>query len=409
VPGTSDSGELGNRILFRVRRALDDGQSSPQNVATSRNLGVAGGYNWIVLMQVSRYRDSNARLTNMRRGVQRFLDALASSRKSWPREQVGDTVTVWPYHFAPLGEARGRVVPLVGALDGISELKEAVPGSPQEDEYQGRKWLDGHDWRGAMHHTLDWMKQSDIEAKHTVVVVLDWNDLAQAPQTLADGTRPTSRATDKDLVLPTNPVRFKAFADAMQNAGLDPKQNLETVQVGNLEYDLAVFAPKNLEPLPVVSPTQGATPTATSTAEGAETGTGGNGGGALILIPLLALLGGAGFFLTRPVNFRLDENESRQVAALPAKTLPILGKNTQASGAHYRLSNVNIDTDRPLALIGTDFSKKLTVTNGALAARNSSGFASTPSGLKLTGQSGDFDLVDSSNDRVVASVSVRRL
>ena len=396
--GSSDSGELERRLLFRARKALRENGN-----ANFQNLGAPHGYHWIILMQVARYSDSNVRLTNMRRGAQRFLQALAQSRAGLPPAQVADTVSVLPYHFSLLGEARDRVQPLRDYLSDVAELKKSVPGSPQDDKYQGQLWRDGHDWRAAMGQTLDWMNATDLEPRQTIIIVLDWNDLAQAPLTLADGTKPARPATDADLVLPSNPARYQAFTRAMQSAGFDPKKNLETVQVGNLEYDLAVFTPRKLEPLGGNS-----APVATS-APTAATGNGSGNGGSWILLPILLLLGGAAFYLMKPVNFRLDETESRVVSALPAKTLPVLGAQTQSSGAHFRVPGVNIDTDRPLAVFATDFSKKLLVQNGALNARSLEGFDSTPNGLKLRGQSGELELVDSASGRALATISVRKL
>ncbi len=135
----------------------------------------------------------------------------------------------------------------------------------------------------------------------------------------------------------------------------------------------------------------------------------GGAGGGLILLLILALLGGAAFFLMRPVNFRLDEAETRSVSALPARTMPVLGARTDANGAHFRVPKVTLDTDRPLATFGTDFSKKLIVTNGALNARSIEGFDATPNGLKLRGQKGELELVDSATGRVMTTISVRKL
>ena len=394
--GSSDSGELERRLLFRAHKALRENGD-----ANYQNLGAPHGYHWIILMQVARYSDSNVRLTNMRRGTQRFLEALAQSRAGLPPAQVGDTVSVLPYHFSLLGEARGRVQPLRDYLNDVPNLKKSVPGSPQDDKYQGQSWRDGHDWRAAMQQTLSWMNATDLDPRQTIIIVLDWNDLAQAPLTLANGTKPARPATDADLVLPSNPARYQAFTSAMENAGFDPKKNLETVQVGNLEYDLAVFTPRKLEPI------GGANQNAIVPKTGAPTSTDSNGGG-WILLPILLLLGGAAFYLMKPVNFRLDETESRVVSALPAKTLPILGAQTPASGAHFRVP-VNLDTDRPLAVFATDFSKKLLVQNGALNARGLEGFDPTPNGLRLRGQSGELELVDSASGRALATISVRKL
>ena len=359
-------------------------------------------------MQVARYSDSNVRLTNMRRGTQRFLEALTQSRQGLAPAQVTDTVSVLPYHFSLLGEPRGRVRPLRDYLSDVSDLKKSVSGSPQDDKYQNQLWRDGHDWRAAMQQTLEWMKATDLEPRQSVIIVLDWNELAQAPLTLADGTKPARPATDADLVLPSNPKRYQAFAAAMQNAGFDPKKNLETVQVGNLEYDLAVFTPQRLEPI-MGAPTTAATPPVAATAAPAkkEAPSGGNGG--LILLPVLLLLGGAAFYLMKPVNFRLDETESRVVSALPVRTLPILGAKTEASGAHFRVANASIDTDRPLAVISTDFSKKLVVADGACQARGLEGFDQTPKGIQLRGQTGELELVDPTSGRVIATISLRKL
>ena len=395
--GSSDSGELERRLLFRARKALRENGD-----ANFQNLGAPHGYHWIILMQVARYSDSNVRLTNMRRGTQRFLEALAQSRQNLPPAQVGDTVSVLPYHFSLLGEARGRVQPLRDYLNDVPNLKKSVPGSPQDDKYQHQGWRDGHDWRAAMEQTLSWMNATDLDPRQTIIIVLDWNDLAQAPLTLADGTKPARPATDADLVLPSNPARYQAFTTAMENAGFDPKKNLETVQVGNLEYDLAVFTPRKLEPIGGdTAPVATVTPAATAATPNSN-------GGSWILLPILLLLGGAAFYLMKPVNFRLDETESRVVSALPAKTLLILGAGTQANGAHFRVP-VNLDTDRPLAVFATDFSKKLLVQNGALNARGLEGFDSTPGGLRLRGQSGELELVDSASGRALATISVRKL
>lgn len=402
LAGSSDSGELEKRLLFRARKALRENGAA----ANADKLGAPNGYHWIILMQVARYSDSNVRLTNMRRGTQRFLDALVESRQGLAPAQVTDTVSVLPYHFSLLGEPRGRVKPLRDYLNNVSELKKSVPGSPQDDNYQNQNWRDGHDWRAAMQQTLDWMKSTDMEPRKSVIIVLDWNDLAQAPLTLADGTKPAKPATDADLVLPSNSKRYQAFAAAMQDAGFDPKKNLETVQVGNLEYDLAVFTPQKLEPIAgttaaATAPVATAAPTKKPEASG--------GSGALIALPILLILGGAAFFLMKPVSFRLDETETRSVSALPAKTLPILGARTDASGAHFRVASANIDTDRPLAVFSTDFSKKLIVADGACKARSLEGFDQTPTGLKLRGQSGELELVEPVSGRVLTTINVRKL
>ena len=397
--GSSDSGELERRLLFRARRALRENGAA----ARSDKLGAPDGYHWIILMQVARYSDSNVRLTNMRRGAQRFLDALVESRQGLAPAQVSDTVSVLPYHFSLLGEQRGRVKPLSDYLNDVSDLKKSVPGSPQDDKYQNQNWRDGHDWRAAMQQTLQWMKATDIEPRQSIIIVLDWNDLAQAPLTLADGSKPARPATDADLVLPSNPARYQRFAAAMQGAGFDPKQNLETVQVGNLEYDLAVFTPQKLESIADAAPSAIVAPTP-ATASKTE-----SSGGGLILLPILLLLGGAAFYGMKPVSFRLDETETRSVSALPAKTLPILGARTDAKGAHFRVPGANIDTDRPLAVFSTDFSKKLTVADGACQARGLEGFDQTPGGLKLRGQNGELELVEPVSGRVLTTISVRKL
>ena len=402
LTGSSDSGELEKRLLFRARRALRENGDA----ANADKLGAPNGYHWIILMQVARYSDSNVRLTNMRRGAQRFLEALVQSRQGLAPAAVTDTVSVLPYHFSLLGEPRGRVQPLRNYLSNVSNLKKSVPGSPQDDRYQGQNWRDGHDWRAAMQQTLQWMKSSDIEPRQTVIIVLDWNDLAQAPLTLADGTKPAKPATDSDLVLPSNPKRFQSFATAMQDAGFDPKKNLETVQVGNLEYDLAVFTPQKLEPI-AGAPTPATAPVAAVAPAKKPESSGGSGG--LIALPILLLLGGGAFFLMKPVNFRLDETETRSVSALPAKTLPILGAKTEANGAHFRVPTANIDTDRPLAVFSTDFSKKLSVADGACKARGLEGFDQTPTGLKLRGQAGELELVEPVSGRVLTTISVRKL
>ena len=399
LAGSSDSGELERRLLFRARKALRENGDA----AGADKLGAPNGYHWVILMQVARYSDSNVRLTNMRRGAQRFLDALVESRQGLAPAAVTDTVSVLPYHFSLLGEPRGRVKPLRDYLSNVSELKKSVPGSPQDDKYQKQNWRDGHDWRAAMQQTLEWMKSNDLETRQTVIIVLDWNDLAQAPITLADGTKPARPATDADLVLPSNPKRYQAFAAAMRDAGFDPKKNLETVQVGNLEYDLAVFTPQKLEPIAAAG--AAATPPASAPVEPQKSG----GGGGLVALPILLILGGAAFFLMKPVSFRLDETETRSVSALPAKTLPIVGARTEVSGAHFRVTNANIDTDRPLAVFSTDFSKKITVADGACQARSLEGFDRTPGGLKLRGQSGELELVEPTSGRVLTTISVRKL
>ena len=396
LAGSSDSGELERRLLFRARKALRESGD-----ANAEALGAPNAYNWIILMQVARYSDSNVRLTNMNRGVQRFLEALVQSRQAATGGQVRDTVSILPYHFSLLGDR--QVTPLSSYLSDVSTLKRRVPDSPQNDNYQGQSWRDGHDWRNAMQQTLDWLPTVDLEPRHTVVIVLDWNGLAQAPITLANGTKPARPATDADLVLPSNAKLYQAFSDAMIKSGFDPKKNLENVQVGTLEYNLAVFVPKDLEALSSASKAPATTP-ATPTPKPASGGSGG-----WILLPILAGLGAVAFFLTRPVNFRLDESETRSVSALPVKTLPILGARTDAKGAHFRVPNANIDTDRPLAVFSTDFSKKLSVQNGALNARSIEGFDQTPNGLKLRGQKGELELVDSATNRVLTTISVRKL
>lgn len=396
LAGSSDSGELERRLLFRARKALRESGD-----ANADNLGAPNAYNWIILMQVARYSDSNVRLTNMNRGVQRFLEALVQSRQSETGGQVKDTVSILPYHFSLLGDR--QVTAVASYLSDVSTLKRRVPDSPQNDNYQNQSWRDGHDWRNAMQQTLDWMPTVDLEPRHSIVIVLDWNGLAQAPITLANGTKPAQPATDADLVLPGNTKLYQAYSEAMIKSGFDPKKNLENVQVGTLEYNLAVFASKDLEPMGNAA--KAPAPTAATPTPKAASG----GGGGWILLPILALLGAAAFFLMRPVNFRLDESETRSVSALPAKTLPILGARTDASGAHFRVPNVNIDTDRPLAVFSTDFSKKLSVQNGALNARSIEGFEQTSNGLKLRGQTGELELVDSATNRVLTTISVRKL
>jgi hypothetical protein len=46
--------------------------------------------------------------------------------------------------------------------------------------------------------------------------------------------------------LPENRDAYRKFERAMQQAGFDPSRGLETVQVGNLEYDMAVFTSSRL-------------------------------------------------------------------------------------------------------------------------------------------------------------------
>ena len=172
APGTSDSGELKNRLIYRTRKLLE----ARPAIANPDQLGAPGGFNWVILMQVARYSNSNQRLTNMRRGAQDFIEQLAQSRRAQNGAPVEDTVSVLPYHFGLLGEARGRVQPLRNYLDDTSKLKASVPSLPQDDAYQGRKWRDGHDWRASMQQTLDWMQGSDLDPKNTIFIVLDWND-----------------------------------------------------------------------------------------------------------------------------------------------------------------------------------------------------------------------------------------
>lgn len=402
IPGTSDSGQLEDRMVFRVRRALE--QKSDKAGAAA--LGAPGGYNWIVLMQVSRYSDSNVRLTNMRRGVQRFLDALAAARRGRPAAQVRDTITVLPYHFNLLNASANSVRPLRDFLDSEQELKKLVPGDPQDDRYQNQLWRDGHDWRAALQQTVGWMAKNDLDPSHTIIVVLDWNNLSQAPATLANGAKPATPATDSDLVLPTNQAKFAAYSETLRNAGFAPNQNLETVQVGRLEYDMAVFTPRDLTALPVSTETVNPTPIPTSDGIG---GGGGGGGSLAWIVPIILLLGGIGivFFLTRPIAFKLDEIETRSVTVLPTKTLPLLGSRTEPKGVHYRVPGVTLDTERPLATISAALPNKIIVTSGALNVQNSEGFDQTPNGLKLRGRRGEFDLVDSSTGRVITSVSLR--
>lgn len=392
--GTSDSGPMKDRLRFRVARTL--GTSGP-------TLGQPGGYHWIFLVQVARYPDSNVRFTNVKSGIEAFLSDLDASRQTWPSATTQDTVSIIPYHFNILGESRARKQLLIGNLTSI---KERVPDAPVSDIYgDGQRYRDGHDWRNALMQTLTWMEQTDTEASRAIIVVLDWNSVIQPPQLRDDGTKAVGDASY--LVVPENQERMKVFRAALKRVGIQ-ERNLETVQVGNLEYAMGVFAAQNLQPLPVPQPT---TPTATPR----PTPGGGTGGGIdwgqswplLLLVPVMVLL----FNFVKPHSLKINNDRTFEVRALGGKTLELLGPNGKSKSGTLSLAlpDAPYGGNAPLAHIGVDWRGRVLVTKGALRVKPLSGFKRTTNDIiELTGPNGQFEMRDSS-DQLIKVVSVRRV
>lgn len=402
--GSSDSGDFHARLLFRVQRALEERLGAD----AVPSLGKAGGLHWIFLIQVARYPDSNVRMTGLRRGVQLFLDDLINARKAWAPGEVNDTVSLLPYHFNLLGEPRERLTKLSEYLTNPAPLKERVPGQPQADTYQKFPWQDGHDWRASMQQMLEWAGKNDVDLRHAVVIVLDWNDLAQAPMTRADGTK--APANNRDLVLPENKARYDAHLAALSAAGFDGAKGLETVQVGNLEYDMAVFTRPDLAPLPSGSPPPSDCPP----------GTVRNTDGACVpppppppILPLIILVGisaaVAALFL-RPHRIRLNDESIESLRLLGRDRLDIIveGGETKAP-ARFVLSQREVPNapEGALATIKLAFPGKIVVSGGAFVVKPSSGFKEAPGGLLLTSRNGEFELF--TNDRRITVISLRRL
>lgn len=401
--GTSDSGAMKNRLRFRIERAL--GTEGTQ-------LGMFNGYHWIFLVQVARYRDSNVRFTDQRRGLQAFLDELVQARRAWPPATVEDTVSIIPYHFNILGSAGERQKPLRDFLTDTTALKQRVPGQPQDDKYgDGQMYRDGHDWRHAMTQTLDWMKKEDIPVQNSILVVLDWNDLAQAPQQSASGTNAVGPS--KYLVMPQNAELWKQFTGTMQDNGLEPK-NLETVQVGNLEYDMAVFTAEDARPIkrqltpPLIVPAAQTRDKATPV----ETKNSGGGGAWLLLLPLLAIgafVASKGFAAH---GVKLNDKSFGMRAFGPTATLEILGANGKARSG--QLSYVLPESAAPttptgaLAMVKVNLMGKIQVSSGAYQVKSSRGFkAMTNNSIEMTLPNGAFELRDGS-DQLVTIIEVKR-
>lgn len=388
-PGTSDSGDIEQRLQVRIERALEKDASPP-------TLGSPSGYHWVFLMQSARYKDSNVRFTSMRRGVQRWLDTLAQSRRAWPAGSVRDTVSFVPYHFNILGDARGRQQPLAPSLADLSALKQRVPGEPLDDKYgDGQTYRDGHDWRLAMTQTLGWLAKNDIPLRHTIIVVIDWNDLAQAPQQLADGTARAGES--KYLTLPQNAAPWAEYTAAMTRAGFAPR-NLETVQAGNLEYDIAVFRRSDLAPLPAQNTTDKVIIEEPPLR-----------GGGLVPVILLAALGGAALLALRPHRFQIN-GSPQELKFLGRNSLAICGANARGAAADGAVRLPPEDApdapDRALAYVKTDLLGKLSVANGAYQVRAANGFKATPTGALLTAPNGRVELRN--GDDVVAHISIKK-
>lgn len=395
--GTSDSGDMRRRLRFRAEQAL--GEAGP-------TLGQPNGYHWIFLVQVAHYRDSNVRFTDMRRGLQLFLNELVVSRRDWKPEEVGDTVSIIPYHFNLLGAPRDRQQLLRDFLKDSTPLQQRVPGQPQDDKYgDGIVYRDGHDWRRAMMQTLAWMEKEDIPAQNTIIVVLDWNDLAQAPQQTANGA--PGVGPSKNLVQPQNPALWKAYTSAMQENNF-PVKNLATVQVGNLEYDMAVFAPKDLKPLAAVVPAS----TTSNAAPVNQTSGGGGGAALLFFIPLLAA---AAFVLKQGFathGLKINDKTFALRAFGNTSTLDILGPGGRARAG--QLSYVLPENAAPLAgaamqaQIKVNLMGKIQVVKGASSVKENRGFkAATNGGVEMMGNSGQFELRDG-NDRLLTIINVKR-
>ncbi len=412
--GSSDSGELYQRLRFRVERALSERLGER---GAPGELGPAGGFHWIILMQSARYPDSNVRFTDMRRGVQSFLQALAEARRSRGQADVSDTISLIPYHFNILGTPRERLLPLREFLQDPKPLKARVPGAPLADIYQKSSWQDGHDWRSAMEQALEWAKRSDVEVKHAIFIVLDWNDLAQAPNLRAEGTR--AQATGDALVLPQNKALYAKYLRAMSEAGLDGTANLETVQVGNIEYDMAVLSTRDLQPLPsaaqaapAAQPTAAPTPCppgTTASAQGTCIEDEGSGAGLLLfLIPL----GGAAFLALRPRRVQFDSGHIEALRAVGRDTLDIVieGGGSSARPRYVlptRGPSLAGAPSQALARVKLGLPDKIVVSDGAFKVSPLRGFKPTAGGHLLTGRSGDFALL--SNNQQVAVINIKRL
>jgi hypothetical protein len=399
--GTSDSGDLRNRLRKRVQDVL-----LAANDPEALRLGSPGGYHWVFLIQVAKYPDSNVRFTDMRRGVQAFLDDLVSERAKWSSGQVQDTVSLIPYHFNLLREPKDRVKQLSEFLNSPSALKQLVPGEPQNDRYKGTVWQDGHDWRAALQQTLKWMPAVDFSTQNTIIVVLDWNNLAQAPQTHAEGLR--AIAKDDELVIPANMARYASYLKVLQESGLDVedvKKGLETVQVGNLEYDMAVFTAAKLTPLP----TSTLSSTATPPPIGGSNGDGG-AGGVFGLIILGALGAGLAYIFLRPHRIRINDDKVETLKLYGRSSLDLVGENVVSKApAQYQLSRREAPhaPEQALATIYLVFPGQIRVKDGAYLAKTSSGLKEVPGGLLMTGRTAEFEL--RSGDRLVTLIGLKRI
>jgi hypothetical protein len=344
-----------------------------------------------------------------------------ASRKGWPVGTVGDTVSIIPYHFNLLGAASERDKPLRDFLADASQLKQMVPGQPRNDTYgDGQIYRDGHDWRNAMMQTLDWMKKEDISVQNAIIVVLDWNDLAQAPQHTANGVN--KAGASKYLTLPQNAARWQAFNKIMQSNGIAPK-NLETVQVGNLEYDMAVFAVNHVQPIgSVLTSTPTASPTSTVAPTPIVTPTPPQKDGKLKLdgmvpaILLLVILLVAGAFVAfrgfAMQGLKVNDKNFAMRAFGPTATLAILG--IQGRPKAGQLSCVLPESAVPhgpsgtLATIQVNLMGKVQVSKGAYQVKASQGFKALPNGgAEMIATKGTFELRDSS-DQLVTLINVRR-
>ncbi|HEY0072687.1 MAG TPA: hypothetical protein VGB77_01205 [Abditibacteriaceae bacterium] len=383
---TSYSKEFHQRLRKRIEEAV--GKFGP---GAKEQLGAPGGLHWIFLLQVARYPGGNVRQSNTKKGMDALIGDLIATRQKWSPGQVNDTISFIPYHFNILGSAGNRQKNLSEFLARPDDLKAAINVAPQADKYQGKLWKDGHDWRAALQQTLEWMQKNDIEPRHSVIVVVDWDDVVQAPQTLDNGSR--AQATSNDLVQPENKKLYDQYLATLQQAGFDGKQNLSTVQAGTLEYAVGIFTTTDLAPLPTPSPPPPPTPTPTPIGGG---GNRDNGGGPPLWLLLLPLLAAAAAILGRSHRVKINGERVEFLRLLGRDHIDIIVEGgTSNAPANYALTarSVGHTPATALATIRLAFPGKITVTNGAFTLNKISGFQEVPGGLLLTASKGEAELL----------------
>lgn len=395
VARSSNSDEFRRQLRLRIGDALQKrGQSFDHS------------FDFVFLVQVARYSQSDPRLSDLQSGLQAFLERdLLAARRSKPRAGVNDTISLVRYHFnAPVQEASGQTnvsaapvwgLPLRDYLDDAAPLKKKFTFDALPDRYgDGQMYLDGHDWRRALMDGVREFNKQPLRSQNAVFVVLDWNSLSQAPMVRASGAG-AGKANEKFLVAPQNAALYGNFKTQMTRAHLFDAANgdgLETVQVGELEYAMNVFSRPDLSPVDAAPAT--APPVAAHSQTPAPPPPSPSGGGSAWPLLLFLLPVGAFLFLgLRPTRLRLNNSKVVSLSFLRAREVAIIGQNGKVEPhlPHFALPLPAAPTSA-LATLRVDLLGHISAHDGSYSVQNVQGFAPSGDGLRLGGASGELDI-----------------